>query len=256
MDLVLREHQRQTNHKFESLREYMLCEASLSAELQSYTLFVVSLCCQSQAKLYHQTTQHFWAGHFDRCIYFASKYSPQMVAQIKTTMVQFMYGISACHSKYKMSNKGMKKVAVSCLEALREAANESKWNFNNKFLLLEAEIHSLNCRSQKANSSFAAAILASRSSRFIHEEGLCCEMAGLHYKKHKELESANKMFRQAKGEIYYLQLLLYTFRCTLTCLSLQRMLPNVGKSAKSSSNECSNSIDQDGGRGRRLVFER
>jgi hypothetical protein len=52
-------------------------------------------------------------------------------------------------------------------------------------------------RNEEASSSYAAAILASRSSRFVHEQGLACELAGFHYKKIGDLRRACSFFNQA-----------------------------------------------------------
>ena len=70
-------------------------------------------------------------------------------------------------------------------------------NVRNKIHLLEAELSSYESRDEDANASYAAAILASRSSGFIHEQGLACELAGFHYKKMGDLQCAQDFFNQA-----------------------------------------------------------
>lgn len=78
----------------------------------------------------------------------------------------------------------------------------------DKRLLLEAEIYSFEGKVAQANTSHTAAITTSHSSRFIHEEGLCLEMAGLHYKDLHDKKATNWMFRQAKREICFVSLIL------------------------------------------------
>lgn len=63
---------------------------------------------------------------------------------------------------------------------------------------MEAEMSSYEGRNEVASSFYAAAILASRSSRFIHEQGLSCELAALHYQKIGDLRRAYTFFNQAK----------------------------------------------------------
>ena len=70
--------------------------------------------------------------------------------------------------------------------------------FRNKLHLLEAELFSYKGRNKDANSLYAAAIIASKSSKFIHEQGLACELAGFHYKKIGDLQRAWGFFNQAK----------------------------------------------------------
>ena len=64
--------------------------------------------------------------------------------------------------------------------------------------LLEAEQFSFLNRNSEAQASYAAAINSSRSSGFIHEQGLACELAGYHFKKVVDLHSAWILFDQAK----------------------------------------------------------
>ena len=64
--------------------------------------------------------------------------------------------------------------------------------------LLEAEQFSFLNSNSEAQSSYAAAIDSARSSGFIHEQGLACELAGYHFKKVLDLRSAWISFDQAK----------------------------------------------------------
>jgi len=84
------------------------------------------------------------------------------------------------------------------INALRTAKELSPWNFSNKVFLLEAEMYSFERKGPDARSSYAAAITSSRSSRYVHEQGLACELAGLHYKKRGEEQTALDFFQQAK----------------------------------------------------------
>ena len=64
--------------------------------------------------------------------------------------------------------------------------------------MLEAELFSLQNLNSKAQASYTAAINSARSSGFIHEQGLACELAGYHYKKICNLSCAWILFDQAK----------------------------------------------------------
>jgi hypothetical protein len=70
--------------------------------------------------------------------------------------------------------------------------------YSSQVHLLEAEQFSLRNHNSKAQASYAAAISSARSSGFIHEQGLACELAGRHYKKIDEFRSAWSFFDQAK----------------------------------------------------------
>ena len=84
------------------------------------------------------------------------------------------------------------------IKDLRAAAVLSPHNFKNKVELLEAELHSFEKKNEEAAASYAAAIASAQSSRFTHEQGLACELAGLHHKKIGQKEVALDYFRQAR----------------------------------------------------------
>jgi len=91
--------------------------------------------------------------------------------------------------------KGAVKKAMKVME---ERAKESRWNYANKLHLLEAESFSSNGHNTLAIKSYKAAIEASKSSRFIHEQGLACELAAIHCKKVKDLEPPSLTSRRQK----------------------------------------------------------
>ena len=64
--------------------------------------------------------------------------------------------------------------------------------------MLEAEHFSSQNLNSEAQASYAAAISSARSSGFIHEQGLACELAGYHRKKVCDFSSAWSHFDQAK----------------------------------------------------------
>lgn len=64
--------------------------------------------------------------------------------------------------------------------------------------LLEAEWHSFERKYDEANSSYDAAINAASSAKYIHEQGLACELAALHHKRARQDDTAMKFFQQAK----------------------------------------------------------
>ena len=64
--------------------------------------------------------------------------------------------------------------------------------------MLEAEHFSLQNLNSEAQASYAAAISSARSSGFIHEQGLACELAGYHCKNAGDGSSAAIFFDQAK----------------------------------------------------------
>ena len=65
----------------------------------------------------------------------------------------------------------------AAIEALKEKGEHSSWNYRNKILLLDALSNSATGNRESIKSTFRSAILAARSSKFVHEEGLSCEVS-------------------------------------------------------------------------------
>ena len=79
------------------------------------------------------------------------------------------------------------------------AAECSEWNFQNKASLLLAEKLSSSSKHEKAEVHYMKAIEESRSSHFVHEEGLACELAGMHYGRRGDITKAKELFQQAEN---------------------------------------------------------
>jgi len=92
----------------------------------------------------------------------------------------------------------VKTLYKDAISTLSSAAELSPWNFNCKVFLLKAELNSFEQKCEEAQSAYAAAITSSSSSRYVHVQGLACELAGLHYKKNDQVQTALDFFQQAK----------------------------------------------------------
>ena len=100
-----------------------------------------------------------------------------------------------------------KEVVLKALVAVRDIASSSEWNFAGKLHLLEAEHRSVeigtacpgNLPASHDNTLawYDSAIAYAKQSRFIHEEGLACEKAGLYCKKVQDCGRAQSYFNQA-----------------------------------------------------------
>lgn len=152
-----------------------------------------------ESVLFHTIVRSFWRGHFDRCSFNARKYSESFaeINQIRKVIVVFYHGIASIRSKAKKEKRV--QVAKAALHTVQNAAKESTWNYANKVSILRAESHSLDGNTKAAEIAYDAAVESSRASKFIHEQGLACELAGLHYKRAGDLDRARKYLDRAKG---------------------------------------------------------
>jgi hypothetical protein len=103
---------------------------------------------------------------------------------------------------YPITGRKKKKKSISdidrILEIVDHAAQCSTWNFRNKAALLTAEKLSLRSQNTDAEVAFGNAIEAAQQSRFVHEEGLACELAAMHYERLKKTSKAVTFFQQAE----------------------------------------------------------
>jgi len=99
----------------------------------------------------------------------------------------------------KNSQRHLSNIAKS-VSILENAESFSEWNFKNKASLLRAVKLAITAGDNvEIGSEFDCAILASRSSKFVHEEGLACELAGAHNKKTGNTSLALSFFQQAES---------------------------------------------------------
>lgn len=77
----------------------------------------------------------------------------------------------------------VKPLYKEAIQTLREIVEFSPSNYQNKVYLLEAELYSFNKKHEQAQAKYDLAISTARDLTYVHEEGLACELAGVHYKK-------------------------------------------------------------------------
>jgi tetratricopeptide (TPR) repeat protein len=149
---------------------------------------------------YHKAQQCFWLGHHERCYRCIEKMlQVEGAAHYRLTTI-FYHGLNS----FSLMRKG--KFAKRCSQIYKAALAEllkaeelSKWNYRNKVYLLQAEKHSFAGRDEEARTSYGSAIIAARTSKFVHEQGLACECAGFHCKRMGDLEQAWRFFNQARN---------------------------------------------------------
>jgi len=153
----------------------------------------------SETVNFHKALQSFWLGYAERSHHYVTK-----LLQISGCgrhhryIITFYHGVASFSLLKRQRTSKLRQIPKEAIATLKTAAQYSKWNYGNKVYLLEAELASYEGRNEEAKSSYAAAILASRSSKFIHEQGLACELAGFHYKKIGDSRRAWGFFNQAK----------------------------------------------------------
>merc|ERR1719203_1517927 len=105
---------------------------------------------------------------------------------------------------YFMRQTGEERYLVrgeNALRKIREWSVHSDWNFKNKLLLLEAEMHNNQKDFDKAASCYQASIRAAQEHKFIHEEAIASELAGLFFLE-RGLHQKSKLFFEHSSKCY------------------------------------------------------
>ena len=184
-----------------------------------------------EALYFNHAIQSYWQGYSERCWYYIRKFILLPSSNLwRLHLSTFIEGMNAFQLLKTKSNGRLRSIPRNAILVLKTAASLSSWNWQNKvrynhphsdalavlfsvlFLisfsiccamsyqvyLLKAEQFSFQNRNSEAQSSYAAAINSARSSGFIHEQGLACELAGYHFKKVFDLPNAWISFDLAK----------------------------------------------------------
>ena len=77
--------------------------------------------------------------------------------------------------------------------------NDSKWNFEQKYFLLEAERAFTDGDVEAAATAYDKAIETAKEHRFINEQALASECAALFYLNHDDVGQARKYLEQSRG---------------------------------------------------------
>lgn len=109
-----------------------------------------------------------YLGLYERTLESAKKIQTRSLLAL--LYVAFYSGIASMKLAREMKSQDLIESAKASLVKLESAADCSEWNFSNKVYLLRAELASLEGESDIAQHHFDAAIKASISSKFIHEE--------------------------------------------------------------------------------------
>ena len=118
---------------------------------------------------------------------------PNIFGQFVDGLLAFSCARKNCEDRQEWVKKG-----EGVLEAFKEYALVSKWNFESKLYLLQAECYFLQ-EDGMALEKYEASIASAKKSRFVHEEGLSCYLLGKYHLAHNCKDKARKAFSDAKA---------------------------------------------------------
>ena len=162
---------------------------------------------QNETVWLNKMLQNFWLGYATRCHHFASKALDMKpgIGNHNRLVILFYATLNSFRGIKNKNGSGsqfhqMKLLYKEAITLLRTAVEISPEIYNSNIYLLEAELCSFEKKNQLAKEKYDSSIT---SSRYIHEKGLACEQAGLHYQKISDRSEALKYFQRASK--YYMQ---------------------------------------------------
>jgi hypothetical protein len=143
-----------------------------------------------------------YLGYWDRVKRMAEKWESlrgvnNKLINLRSVYMSVFHGLALIALRRRKNSKKLPDIN-RFLAVVSNAASCSEWNFENKASLLKAEMLSFCCENSKAEVEYDAAITSARSSKFIHEEGLACELAGMHSERLNSTEKALIFFHEAE----------------------------------------------------------
>ncbi|KAL3802092.1 hypothetical protein HJC23_010848, partial [Cyclotella cryptica] len=112
-------------------------------------------------------------------------------------IIDFYAGLTASYFARKTGEEKSKFKAQNVRDRMECLLKHSKWNFENKFLLLKAECHYTEGEISEATKYYEAAITSARQHKFANEEAVACELAGYFFQEQGDETNSATMFKQA-----------------------------------------------------------
>jgi len=146
--------------------------------------------------LYHnmlsQMDIHFWSRDYVEVVQLAEKLPPSQMKRVMEYIRFFYQGIaSICLARQTHQPKwrAMGEEAATWMSRMKSVSN---WNFENKSILLQAELHYLEGDLESAESAYKTSIKSAHKHKFIHEEALAYELYGIFCYENKMVDKGLK----------------------------------------------------------------
>jgi tetratricopeptide (TPR) repeat protein len=134
----------------------------------------------------------FWSKKYETTVDVAKLRGKTNVMCILDICHVFYEGIAALRVARRENTErdSLIEIGEKALSTFETWKSYSNWNFENKLLLLAAELYYTKGELHAAEKQYKASIESAQAHRFLHEEGLALEELGMLYKEMGNLEQA------------------------------------------------------------------
>lgn len=175
------------------------CEKSL-LELYSSTKNTSLL----QIFYYHRFLQSFVSRNFEAALNYCEEYDKigtGQICRITDVATSFLSGVIGFVLARKTNKEGCIQIGEQRLLQMQMWTDHgSRWNGENKALLLQAEKYYTDGKLNEAKSAYEASAHSARQHKFLHEEALAYEMYGIFLvETGHNMDNGNEMLRKAQS---------------------------------------------------------
>jgi len=122
---------------------------------------------------------HFWSGEFIEVCELSDKYPPYQIRKIFGHVRLFFEGIASLCLARQTHQPKWRTMGENAVKQMQKMEMVSKWNFENKSKLLQAEHYYTDGKLKSAEVAYKASIVSAQEHKFIHEEALAHELYGI-----------------------------------------------------------------------------
>ena len=127
-----------------------------------------------------QLYMHFWFRDYAAIMKLCEKHPAPPAKRILTTMRCLFEGIAALNIARRQCNEPKyRKIGEKAVNDMAKFEQFNRWTFENKSLLLQAELHYLNQDFKAAEEAYLTSINSAKEHKFIHDEAMANELFGL-----------------------------------------------------------------------------
>mmetsp|Transcript_1921 Transcript_1921/g.4149 ORF Transcript_1921/g.4149 Transcript_1921/m.4149 type:complete len:1254 (-) Transcript_1921:1038-4799(-) len=124
----------------------------------------------------------YWFKRYEEAAEMAKLYKRRMMMPLVDVYHALYEGLTAYHfARHLPNDPKWMEIGEKALLSFKTWKSHSTWNWENKFLLLEAECHFSKGELEKAEQTYTLAIESARRHKFVHEEGLGNELCSTFY---------------------------------------------------------------------------
>jgi len=141
---------------------------------------------------------HVYFREYLPCVILAEKYDIKRKATRSFDIFMMFYTwIAALALARDTKLEKWKMIGEKSVRIMSQFVEYSSWNFENKHMLLQAELHYLNGRHEMAESAYTHSIHSAHEHRFIMEEALAYELFGTYFLENKHVDKGMEQLQLA-----------------------------------------------------------